>query len=71
MRTQVLAAQADIKWIATTITKKTTQFLDMKTEAETRRKDQSEVISVDIVWLKAHLKSTQKLFTKVAVTMTK
>ena len=70
MRTQVLAAQANIKRIATTITEETSQFFDMKTEAETRLRDQSEAISVDIGRVEAHLKTTKKLFTEGAVTIT-
>ena len=71
MRTQVLAAQANIERLATTITEETPQFLDMKEESETGLRGQSEAISFDIGWVKAHLKTTQKLLTEGAVTLTK
>ena len=71
IRTQVLAAQENIEKIATTITEEITQFLDIKTEANTCLKDQLEAISVDIGQVEAHLKTTQKLFTEGAVIIAK
>ena len=43
----------------------------MKKESETRLRDQSEAISVDIGRVEAHLKTTQKLLTEGNVTLTK
>ena len=72
IRTTVLDAQAKMEQLATTIAEETSQFLVMKKESETRLREQSETISVNIVRVEAHLTTTtQGLITESANTLAK